>query len=106
MSKKKILITGSNGLLGQNLVQLISMKPIIIYYRLLKEKTGYFRTDIDYQNLDITDFDQLHQLVNEFRPVIINTAMTNVDAYESQKKGLLNVIAVENLKYVKNLMFI
>lgn len=102
MSKKKILITGSNGLLGQNLVQLILDET---NHHLLSTSKGenriISRTDIDYQNLDITDFDQLHQLVNEFRPdAIINTAaMTNVDACESQKKEcwLLNVIAVENL---------
>ena len=91
MSKKKILITGSNGLLGQNLVQLILDET---NHHLLSTSKGenriISRTDIDYQNLDITDFDQLHQLVNEFRPdAIINTAaMTNVDACESQKKSV------------------
>ncbi|MBL4904813.1 MAG: SDR family oxidoreductase, partial [Flavobacteriaceae bacterium] len=99
---KKILITGSNGLLGQNLVNL-----------LLKEKDTYEvvgvsrganrseRKDFAYYDVDITHKEHLRNLILEVQPnVIVNTAaMTNVDACEAEKENCLklNVTAVQYL---------
>ena len=102
MSQKKILLTGSNGLLGQKLVSLILDET---QHKLIATSKGdnriCSRTDINYQSLDITDLSELHKAVFSFRPdAIINTAaMTNVDACESDKEACwsLNVNAVENL---------
>ncbi len=99
---KKILITGSNGLLGQKLVYaLIKRKDVQVIAtalgpnRLLKQE-GY-----TYESLDITQKEQVNSIVAKFQPhVIINTAaMTNVDACETKKEEawLLNVTAVENI---------
>jgi dTDP-4-dehydrorhamnose reductase len=97
---KKILITGSNGLLGQKLI-----------YRLLKEtnveiiatskgdnrlrtQTGYI-----YHPLDITDEQAVKDVLLKFSPdVVINTAaMTNVDACETEEEACrkMNVDAVD-----------
>jgi len=107
MLNKRILLTGSNGLLGQKIVHLILNET---KHELLATSKGLnriiSRDDINYQSLDITDFKQLEKVVSAFRPdAIINTAaMTNVDACESQHKECwsLNVTAVENLVKVSN----
>jgi dTDP-4-dehydrorhamnose reductase len=98
----KILITGSNGLLGQKLVKLLVNKNGI---QLLATSTGGNRiksiTGFDYTSLDITNKLQVEQVFNSFKPnVVINTAaMTNVDACEVKKEECwdLNVNAVKNL---------
>jgi len=98
----KILITGSNGLLGQKLVKLLANKNGI---ELLATSTGENRiktiTGFDYVSLDITNKTQVEQVFNQFKPnVVINTAaMTNVDACEDKKEECwnLNVNAVQNL---------
>lgn len=98
----KILITGSNGLLGQKLVKLLANKEGI---NLLTTSTGENRiktiTGFDYVSLDITNKLQVEQVFNQFKPnVVINTAaMTNVDACEDKKEECwnLNVNAVKNL---------
>ncbi len=103
--KKKIIITGSNGLLGQNLIDLF-----------LKDKNNYEifgfsrgenrsgRTDFEYHNLDITNKELLEEKTKQITPdFIINTAaMTNVDACENDKAGCydLNVNVVKYLTTV------
>ncbi len=99
---KKILITGSNGLLGQKLVaNLIKRKDIqliatsIGVNRLIK-KDGYI-----YESLDITNKTEVEKIFTKYNPaVVINTAaMTNVDACETKRDECwaLNVTAVQNM---------
>ena len=96
---KKILITGSNGLLGQKLVYKLAGKPGI---RLIATSKGenrlLLREGYEYFPLDITDENQVKKVFTEFRPdVVINTAaMTNVDACETQRTECwsMNVKAV------------
>lgn len=98
----KILITGSNGLLGQKLVYALAGKDGIEVLATSKgvnrisKKDGYA-----YQPLDITNRDEVFSVIQKFRPnCIINTAaMTNVDACENDKPGCdaLNVDAVKHL---------
>ena len=103
---KRILITGSNGLLGQKLVhQLLHNES----YLLLATSMGDNRMSIlkeanyskNYQSLDITNQEEVEKVVASFKPnVIINTAaMTNVDACETDQENCwkLNVTAVEYL---------
>ena len=97
-----ILITGSNGLLGQKLVHLIKNKGD---YKLIATSKGRNRistTDgYTYVDLDITNPNEVKQVFKEHQPnIVINTAaMTNVDACEEDKEGCikLNVTAVEYL---------
>ncbi len=100
--KKTILITGSNGLLGQKLVNLLSQEENIQLIATAKgenrlpDQQGY-----TYQSLDITDSSQVNEVFAKFKPqIVIHTAaMTNVDTCETDQEGceLLNVKAVEYL---------
>ncbi len=96
----KILITGSNGLLGQKLIKLLAANNNVELLATskgenrIKDKEGY-----QYQSLDITNKEEVLNVVDGFNPdAIINTAaMTNVDACESDKELCwdLNVNAVK-----------
>ncbi len=99
---KKILITGSNGLLGQKLVLLLSKMPDI---ELIATARGENRLAITegyiYQKMDITNAEEVAEIVGKNKPdVIIHTAaMTNVDQCETEKElcWQMNVNAVEYL---------
>ena len=99
---KKILITGSNGLLGQKLVYALRTRTDIqtiatsVGPNRLTQKEGYI-----YESLDITNKAEVFAVLKKFQPdVVINTAaMTNVDACESKREECwaLNVTAVQHL---------
>lgn len=96
---KKVLITGSNGLLGQKLSDLYLTLPDT---RFLATGTGPNRhpagDKVPYKMLDIRNANAVMSLFKEFRPdcVIHTAAMTNVDQCESEKEACwdLNVHAV------------
>jgi dTDP-4-dehydrorhamnose reductase len=99
---KKILITGSNGLLGQKLVNLLIEVPNVTLFATAKgenrlpNKTGY-----TYLSVDITKKAEVENAVNSIDPdVVIHTAaMTNVDQCETEQALCweMNVKAVEYL---------
>jgi len=99
---KKILVTGSNGLLGQKLTSLIKQKD---EYRLIATGRGENRNPdkegYDYVSLDITNEQEVNEVMNVQRPdFVINTAaMTNVDQCEEDREACwaLNVKAVSYL---------
>ena len=98
----KVLITGSNGLLGQKLLHKLRVDNSVelittsIGENRVTEKEGY-----KYISLDITNKQEVEKVIYSEKPnVIINTAaMTNVDACEDKKKECdnLNVDAVRFL---------
>lgn len=98
----KILITGSNGLLGQKMVSDLKgdvSVDLIATSRgenRLKDKKGY-----TYYSLDITSNEEVKDCMDKFKPdVIVNTAaVTNVDICENEKEACdqLNVEAVKYL---------
>jgi dTDP-4-dehydrorhamnose reductase len=97
---KRILITGSNGLLGQKLVLLLKKN-----HSLLATSTGdniiNDKSEYTYASLDVTDKKSVENIFQSFKPeVVINTAaMTNVDACEDEKDKCyeINVKAVQTL---------
>jgi dTDP-4-dehydrorhamnose reductase len=99
---KRILITGSNGLLGQKLVEVLRKRQDV---ELLATSRGGNRieqfSNFTYKSLDITNATEVLDVFASFKPTaVINTAaMTNVDACEDDKEGCdaLNVKAVEHL---------
>ncbi|WP_347173840.1 SDR family oxidoreductase [Polaribacter uvawellassae] len=100
--KIKILITGSNGLLGQNLIDLfLKDKNNYEIFGFSKGENRSGRTDFEYQTLDITNKQLLAEKAKQISPdFIINTAaMTNVDECENDRTGCyeLNVNVVEYL---------
>ena len=88
MTKKKVLVTGSNGLLGQKIIySLIERKDI----DLLASSKGLNRLIIKsgyrYVDLDITKNDEVKEVFeNENPDAVINcAAMTNVDYCEENQ---------------------
>ncbi|MBC8266280.1 MAG: SDR family oxidoreductase [Flavobacteriales bacterium] len=98
----KVLITGSNGLLGQKLLHKLRVDNSVELIATSKgknrvsEKKGY-----SYFDLDITDESAVARIIAMQKPeVVINTAaMTNVDLCEEKKLNCdaLNVSAVQFL---------
>lgn len=99
---KRILICGSNGLLGQRLSLLLSTRTEYEVLNTSIERTFVFDDRLfDYTQLDITSRSDVKSLVSSFQPdVILNAAAaTNVDWCETHREETwkLNVVAVENL---------
>ena len=84
----KILVTGSKGMLGQDLC------PIL-------EDIGAFVIETDVDTLDITNAEQVKQVLTDVHPdiVIHCAAYTNVDKAEEdlQTAELINVTGTENI---------
>lgn len=99
---KRVLVCGSNGLLGQRLAWLFDSDD---EYEVLHSShhRSFVQPDIllDYTQLDISNRSDVKSLVTSFRPdVILNAAaMTNVDLCEREREQAwkMNVTAVENL---------
>ncbi|MFT4525280.1 MAG: dTDP-4-dehydrorhamnose reductase [Granulosicoccus sp.] len=98
----RILITGSNGLLGQKMVYALKADPEV---ELIATARGENRLidheGYEYSSMDITDHDNVMAIVTQFKPdrIIHGAAMTNVDACETDREGcdLANVTAVQNI---------
>ena len=99
---KKILVTGSNGLLGQKLVYALRDRrdvELIATSRgenRVKETSGYI-----YESLDITNETDVKSVIKKYLPdSIINTAaMTNVDPCETERE-LCWKMNVDSVKYL------
>ena len=100
----KVVITGSNGLLGQSLLNLLldASKYQVFGFSRGKNRSG--REDFTYVSIDITEEVTLKKELLKIQPdFIINTAaMTHVDVCESEKEAcdLLNVEVVKWLKEI------
>jgi dTDP-4-dehydrorhamnose reductase len=102
MTAMKILITGSNGLLGQKLVYALRRQDAIECIATargenrIREKSGY-----TFATLDLTNREDVLNTIHRFKPdcIIHTAAMTNVDACELDPEGCErnNVDAVKYL---------
>jgi dTDP-4-dehydrorhamnose reductase len=98
--KQTVLVTGSNGLLGQKLTKQLASDPGT---DLVATGRGADRNSLSrgyrYASMDITNEEMVRKVLEEFRPnVVIHTAaMTQVDDCEKQQElcELMNVRAVE-----------
>ncbi len=95
----KVLVTGSNGLLGQKLVQKLKSDLSICLIATSKGKNRLSNRDgYIYVSVDVTNKEEVDNVIAYHKPnVVINTAaMTNVDLCEDKKNecDLLNVDAV------------
>jgi dTDP-4-dehydrorhamnose reductase len=98
---KRILITGSNGLLGSKLVRKISENPAFLP---LFTSPGSDRNNLPadkYSSLDIRDAAAVEKVIFDFKPqVLIHAgAMTQVDACETDPPlcNAINVVGTENI---------
>ena len=101
--KKKVLIPGSNGLLGQNLSHLLVHNAAIDLVATSRgeNKLAQILPELPFISLDVTDAGQVEEVIAGERPthIIHTAAMTNVDACEEDHAGCwqVNVTAVQHL---------
>lgn len=98
----RILLTGSNGLLGQKIVYAALKRNDIQLLATSKgENRLHTKAGYRYATMDITNADEVTAIVENFKPhCIINTAaMTNVDACEKDQENCwkMNVEAVKTM---------
>lgn len=97
----KILITGSNGLLGQAITSIFSRETDFELIQTSVEEKSFLDYGHKYESLDITKKDEVKKIVEFFSPdVIINcAAYTNVDICETEREfsWKINVDGVKNL---------
>jgi len=99
---KTILVTGSNGLLGQKITQQNIQNK---HFNLVATSKGPNRYPLKegytYAEMDILDPENVRSVIEQYKPdaIIHTAAMTNVDTCEDQKDlaHQLNVTAVETL---------
>ena len=100
MIKQRVLIVGSNGMLGQRLTEYYLSKPNIEVYCTSNEDESFIK-EVEYDKIDLADKKSVKKAINKFFPdVIINAAAyTAVDKCESEKElaWKINVTGVENL---------
>ena len=105
--KKRILIVGSNGMLGQRVAHFYLPKDNIQLLGLSVEDDSVCKK-IDYVKVDITKRDELKKAVYDFCPdFIINAAaFTNVDLSETERElaWKINVKGVEYLAEVSRVL--
>ena len=98
--KKRILVIGSNGMLGQRLVEFYNAKNNVELLTCSAEESSFI-PNVDYKQLDITQKNKVREIILSFFPdVIINTAaFTNVDKSETEKETAwkINVNGLENI---------
>ena len=102
----KIMLTGSNGLLGQKLIEKISRDHSL---ELIATSLGNCVVNSDnlkYYPLDVTDQEKINQFVSKHLPdAIINTAaVTNVD-YCEQNKVQCDNVNVKSVEYLSEICF-
>jgi dTDP-4-dehydrorhamnose reductase len=97
----KILVTGSNGLLGQKLTDLLSGKSQIKLIATARAASLLPTTHIEFSPLDISNKAQVDSVVAKYKPdVVINAAaMTQVDPCETDRDACnsANIDGVRNV---------
>ncbi len=100
--KKRILIVGSNGMLGQRLTEFYMRKDNTELLMCSAEEKSFI-PKVNYQKIDITKKNEVKKIIYDFYPdVIINAAAyTNVDGCESNRELAwnVNVTGVNNLAH-------
>ena len=91
----KVLVTGANGLLGQELVALLLQRKheVIATSKGASRLQPSFAGSFTYRDLDITDGLEVQKVVMEFMPEVIvhAAAMTQVDECELNKIDCYNI---------------
>lgn len=105
--KKRILVLGANGMLGQRLIEFYCKQPNIQLLACSAEDEPVFE-DTEYRKMDITHRDEVKDLCYDFYPdVIVNAAaFTNVDLSETEREQAwkTNVKGVEYIAEVSRVI--
>jgi dTDP-4-dehydrorhamnose reductase len=95
----KVLVVGSNGLLGQKAVKCFSEKYEVVTAGI--EDLPFTNVECFYQKLDITSLDQIKKVIDKFQPNLIfnAAAYTQVDQAEIDRDlcFAVNVTGAKNL---------
>lgn len=98
--KTRILIIGSNGMLGQRLTEFFAGSEKVELLCASAEPGSYI-SEVEYRQLDITQKNAVRDIILGFFPdIVINTAaFTNVDKSETERETAwkINVNGVENI---------
>jgi dTDP-4-dehydrorhamnose reductase len=98
--KKRILVVGANGKLGQRVVRFYSSQDNVQLLGCSFEDVPNFE-QVDYKSCDISQREKIKDIILDFYPdIIINAAaFTNVDLCETEREMAwkVNVKGVENL---------
>ncbi len=97
----RVLVTGSNGLLGQKLTVLLDNDPEIDVVATARGTLNYPLSSGSFDKLDVTQREAVDHVITTHKPdVVIHTAaMTQVDQCETEQERcwLNNVTAVEHV---------
>ena len=97
----KVLLTGSNGLLGQAVTSIFSRESDIEIIQTSAEEKSYLDYGYPYKTLNITVKEDVKKIIEFYEPeIIINcAAYTNVDKCETERElsWKINVDGVKNL---------
>ncbi|WP_040573373.1 sugar nucleotide-binding protein, partial [Pontibacter sp. BAB1700] len=92
---KRILITGSNGLLGQKLAALLLPRTDVELLATSRgdNKLAEIFPTLSFASMDVTNPVEVERVVAEFKPthLIHTAAMTNVDQCETDQEGALRL---------------
>ncbi len=99
---EKILVTGSNGLLGQKLTErILATNEFELIATAIGRNRYPAQKRFSYVEMDVCDESQVQHVLEKFKPsaVVHTAAMTNVDTCENEQAACreLNVTAVKNL---------
>ena len=102
MKRKKVVVRGSNGLLGQKLIKLlVSKKEHDVFALSRGENRLHSKRGYTYYSIDLADAKELEKVLTTIHPdfVVHTAAMTNVDACELNPGACdrMNVDVVESL---------
>ncbi len=99
--KQKVIITGSNGLLGQELISLFTKDVNFEVFGISKGKNRIIHSEkFTYYNVNITDKSEVTKVLKAIKPdfIIHGAAMTNVDLCEVEQKKC-DVVNVKATSY-------
>lgn len=78
----KILVTGADGMLGKDLMAVLSRDPDVL--------------GVNRSGMDVTDLERVRDIIGRYKPVVVihSAAMTDVDGCESQPWDALRINAM------------
>lgn len=102
--KKKILITGSEGFIGNHLIRFLSKKNYLIFGSYYKSKNFYLNNNVKYLRCDVRDFQRFKEIILKIKPQVIfhlaakshpNFSFNNpIETINTNIKGTINLFEI------------
>lgn len=102
MEKKRIVVTGSNGLVGRRILDILSVRDDVEILAVSKSTDNFSgEQNYDFASVDLVNFSEVNYVLQNFLPnaIIHTAAITSVDYCEQNKAECwsVNVDSVKNL---------